>query len=101
MTETHLADVLVTLADTLVDDFDVIAFLHGLTEHCVELLGVSAAGLLLADGQGTLQLVAASSARTRLPELFRPQADQGPCLDCYHSGAPVSVPDLPRSYRWP
>ncbi|MFI1991071.1 ANTAR domain-containing protein [Actinoplanes sp. NPDC020271] len=101
MAETHLADVFVELSDTLVDDFDMIEFLHGLTEHCVELLGVSAAGLLLADGQGTLQLVAASSARTRLLELFQLQADQGPCLDCYHSAAPVSVPDLPRSGRWP
>jgi hypothetical protein len=50
MAETKLADVLVELADTLVDDFDVIDFLHILTEQCVSLLGVSAAGLLLTDG---------------------------------------------------
>lgn len=101
MAETHLADVFVELSDTLVADFDVIDFLHGLTERCVELLGVSAAGLLLADGQGALQLVAASSERSRLLELFQLQADQGPCLDCYRTGAPVTVPDLPRADRWP
>jgi transcriptional regulator with GAF, ATPase, and Fis domain len=99
--ETHLADVFVELSDTLVDDFDMIDFLNGLTAHCVELLGVSAAGLLLTDGQGVLQLVAASSERTRLLELFQLKADQGPCLDCYHSGAPVSVPDLSQTGRWP
>jgi GAF domain-containing protein len=101
MAETHLADVFVELSDTLVADFDVIDFLHGLTERCVELLGVSAAGLLLADGQGALQLVAASSERSRLLELFQLQAEQGPCLDCYHTGAPVTVPDLPQAGRWP
>jgi GAF domain-containing protein len=101
MAETQLGDVLVELADTLVDDFDVIDFLHVLTERCVSLLGVSAAGLLLTDGQQTLQLVAASSERTRLLELFQLQTDQGPCVDCFRTGEPVSVADLPNAGRWP
>jgi GAF domain-containing protein len=101
MAENQLADVFVELADTLVDEFDVMDFLHGLTEHCVQLLGVSAAGLLLTDGEGALQLVAASTERTRLLELFQLQTDQGPCLDCFRSGQPVSVPDLPAAGQWP
>src|SRR5678815_3718767 len=101
MAEVQLADVVVELADTLVDDFDVIDFLHVLTERCVQVLGISAAGLLLTDQRGTLQVVAASSERTRLLELFQLQADQGPCLDCFHTGQPVSVPDLPSAGRWP
>ncbi|MFG1848280.1 GAF and ANTAR domain-containing protein [Micromonospora carbonacea] len=102
MAETPLADVFVELADTLVDDFDVIEFLHVLTERCVELLGVSAAGLLLTDQRDTLQVVAASSERTRLLELFQLQTDQGPCLDCFHTGQPVSVADLTQTTaRWP
>jgi GAF domain-containing protein len=101
MAETQLGDVLVELADTLVDDFDVIDFLHVLTERCVSLLGVTAAGLLLTDGQQTLQVVAASSERTRLLELFQLQTDQGPCVDCFHTGEPVSVADLATAGRWP
>jgi GAF domain-containing protein len=101
MAEIKLADVFVEMADTLVDDFDVIDFLHGLTERCVQLLGVSAAGLLVTDGQNTLQLVAASSERTRLLELFQLQTDQGPCVDCFRTGQPVSVADLPSAGRWP
>ncbi len=101
MVEVHLSDVFVQLADTLVDDFDVIDFLHVLTERCVELLGVSAAGLLLTDGQDTLQVVAASSERTRLLELFQLQTDEGPCVDCFRSGRPVSVADLSSTGRWP
>ncbi|HEX5993828.1 MAG TPA: GAF and ANTAR domain-containing protein [Jiangellales bacterium] len=101
MAEIQLADVFVEMADTLVDDFDVIDFLHVLTERCVQLLGISAAGLLLTDGQDTLQVVAASSERTRLLELFQLQADQGPCVDCFRTGQPVSVTDLPSAGRWP
>jgi GAF domain-containing protein len=101
MTDVQLADVFVEMADTLVDDFDMIDFLHVLTERCVQLLGVSAAGLLLTDGQDTLQVVAASSERTRLLELFQLQTDQGPCVDCFRTGQPVSVADLPSAGRWP
>jgi hypothetical protein len=70
-------------------------------ERCVQLLGISAAGLLLTDGQDTLQLVAASSERTRLLELFQLQTHQGPCVDCFRTGRPVSVADLPTAGRWP
>ncbi len=101
MAEIQLADVFVEMADTLVDDFDMIDFLHVLTERCVQMLGVSAAGLLLIDGQDTLQVVAASSERTRLLELFQLQTDQGPCVDCFRTGRPVSVADLPSAGRWP
>ncbi len=101
MAEIKLADVFVEMADTLVDDFDVIDFLHVMTERCVQLLGVSAAGLLLTDGQDTLQVVAASSERTRLLELFQLQTNQGPCVDCFRTGQPVSVADLPFAGRWP
>ncbi|MBN1170703.1 MAG: GAF and ANTAR domain-containing protein [Micromonosporaceae bacterium] len=89
------------MADTLIDDFDLIDFLHMVTERCVQLLGVSAAGLLLTDGQDSLQIVAASSERTRLLELFQLQTDQGPCVDCFRTGQPVSVANLPLAGRWP
>jgi transcriptional regulator with GAF, ATPase, and Fis domain len=102
MNEQQLAEAFVEVADTLVDDFDLMEFLHLLTDRCVRLLDVSAAGLLLTDQRGALQLVAASSEQTRLLELFQIQADQGPCLDCFRTGRPVAVADLAAaSDRWP
>jgi transcriptional regulator with GAF, ATPase, and Fis domain len=101
MADIELADVFVEMADTLVDDFDVIDFLHVLTERSVQLLGVSAAGLLLTDERDQLQVLAASSEQSRLLELFQLQADEGPCLDCFHSGQPVSIADLREAGKWP
>jgi transcriptional regulator with GAF, ATPase, and Fis domain len=102
MREQQLAGTFVELADTLVDDFDLIDFLHRLTVRCVDLLGVSAAGLLLADHRGALQVVAASTEQTRLLELFQLQTNQGPCPECFHTGHSIGVPDLAASAdRWP
>src|SRR5947199_8494818 len=100
--EQRMLRAFVEMADTLVDDYDVVDLLHSLAGYCVTLLGASAAGLLLADQRGGLQVVAASNERTRLLELFQIQADQGPCLDAYHTGEHVYVRDLAeQSARWP
>lgn len=97
-----LADTFIELADTLVDDFDVVDFLHQVTVRCAEVLDVSAAGVLLADHRNVLRVVAASTEATRLLELLQLQTDQGPCPECFHAGRPVSVPDLlSASPRWP
>jgi transcriptional regulator with GAF, ATPase, and Fis domain len=86
----------------MVAGFDVIDFLHVLTDRSVQLLDVSAAGLLLADPRGELRVVAASSEAARLVELFQLQNDQGPCLDCFRSGQPVAAADLNAAVQqWP
>jgi GAF domain-containing protein len=98
----QLAAVFVELADTLVDDFDVYDLLHTLTNRCVDLLGAAAAGLLLTENGGDLQLVVSSSEQAQLLELFQLQHDEGPCVDCYHLGEPVTVGLLEQTEtRWP
>jgi len=97
-----LSATFVELTDTLVAGFDVIDFLHVLTNRSVQLLDVSAAGLLLADPRGELRVVAASSEAARLLELFQLQNDQGPCLDCFRTGRAVQAADLAAAERrWP
>ena len=102
---TREADVvrsLVEMADTLVDDYDVVDLLTGLTDRCVTLLGVSAAGVMLASPSGGLGLVASSSEAMRLLELFELQEQEGPCLDAFRSGGRVDEADLRAgSGRWP
>jgi transcriptional regulator with GAF, ATPase, and Fis domain len=97
-----LSQTFVELTDTMVVGFDVIDFLHMLTDRSTQLLDVSAAGLLLADPLGQLRVVAASSEAARLLELFQIQNDQGPCLDCFRAGQPVDSADLAAAtHRWP
>jgi GAF domain-containing protein len=102
---TREADVvrsLVEMADTLVDDYDVIDLLTGLADRCVSLLGVSAAGVMLVSAAGSLGLAASSSEAMRLLELFEIQAAEGPCLDAFRTGEPVGHEDLEAgSGRWP
>jgi hypothetical protein len=100
--ERQVTEAFVFLASSLAKGFDVVDLLSSLTADCAGLLDVSSAGLLLSDRQGVLHLVAASSDETRNLELFQLQREQGPCLDCFHQGAPVTVENLvAEAARWP
>jgi transcriptional regulator with GAF, ATPase, and Fis domain len=102
MDQELLSDTFVDLADTMVADFDVIEFLHLLSDRSVQLLGASAAGVMLADPRGQLRLVAASSEAVRLLEIFQIEGEEGPCLESIRTGQPVIEPDLRRAQqRWP
>ena len=94
------ATAFVELVDTLVGDFDVIDVLTGLTGRCVELLGAAAAGVLLADPDGTLRVIGSSTEQIQLLELFQIQNEQGPCLDAYTTGKVVISADMTTS-PWP
>lgn len=100
--EERIAETFVELADTLVDDFDAIDFLHMLAERSVELLDADAVGIMLADQRGGLHPVASSSEEARLIELFEAQNQEGPCLDCFRTGQPVSLAGLDEMrVAWP
>lgn len=97
-----LADAFVEVADTLVEDFDLIDFLTSVTGRVAQLSGTAAVGLLLADHRGDLQFMAASEESARLLELFVIQSDEGPCRDCFAAGEAVVVSDLTLTHhRWP
>jgi GAF domain-containing protein len=100
--ETVLTRTFVQLADTLVDEFDVVELLTVLADRCVEVLDVSAAGLMLAANGGELRVVASSSEAMRLVELFELQSREGPCLECYRTREPVLNHHLGQpGTRWP
>jgi GAF domain-containing protein len=100
--ESLLARTFVELADTLVDDFDVVDLLSRLAERTVEVLDVSAAGIILASADGELKAIASSSETMRLVELFELQSEEGPCLDCYRTRRAVLNEVLgEENGRWP
>lgn len=97
-----LVETLVGLADTLVDTYDVIDFMQTLAERSVELLDVSAAGIMLADGVGRLGHAACSSEQMRLVELFELQVEEGPCFDAFRDQHAVRSADAEdMAARWP
>jgi GAF domain-containing protein len=100
--EAVLARTMVELADTLVDEFDVVDLLTTLSDRCVEVLDIAAAGIMLADPDGQLRAMTSSSEAMRVVELFELQSQEGPCLDCFNSGQPVVNQDLRAvNGRWP
>jgi len=100
--QAKLVETFVGLADTLVDDFDVVDMMHRLSTDCVEVLEATAAGLLLADQRGGLQVIAASAEESWLLEVFQVQSNEGPCLDCFRTGTVVNVGNLGEEIdRWP
>jgi GAF domain-containing protein len=97
-----VSEAFVFVADTLVDDYDVIDLLTGLADYSVRLLSADAAGILLADSRDQLQVVAYSSENAQLTEVMQLQADEGPCMDCYRTATPVTATDLSEAaQRWP
>lgn len=98
----RLAKIFVEVADTLVDEFDLIEFLHTLTVRVAELLDASAVGILLADHRGRLRFVAASDENAKVVEMFQIQLSEGPCLQAFHTAKPVVNADLRApNPRWP
>lgn len=100
--EQRIIETFVELADTMVDGFDVIEFLHRVAERCVELLDCAEAGVLLADAAGRLLVMASSSERSDALELLQSQNEEGPCFECNHRGEPIFSRDLTEDHgRWP
>lgn len=100
--EQRLVATFIELTNTLTDDFDVVEFFVLLTERVVDLDIAAQAGILLVDETGALRFMAASDERTELLELFQVQSREGPCQDCFRTGAPVAVADLETEReRWP
>jgi len=100
--EADLVHTFVELADSLVDDFDLVELLTLVADRSVEVLDVAAAGLMVAGVDGELRVVASSSDAMRVLELFEVQAEEGPCPECYRTGTAVLNEQLTTvDDRWP
>jgi len=97
----QLFDAFVTLADTLVAGYDVLDLMQSLVDICHTLLDVDSAGILLANAEGGLEVVASTSEANTLVEVMQLDANAGPCLECFRTREIVSVPDIDvDSDRW-
>jgi hypothetical protein len=100
--ESRVLHAVASLVDSLLVGFDVVDLLTDLTQQSAELLDTATAAVLLADPLNRLHLLAATTEETRQLELFQLQTEEGPCVDCFVTGQPVSVADLQiAADRWP
>ena len=100
--EARLAEAFVALADTLVVGYDVVELLQSLVDRCRLILDAADVGIILANGDGELDVIASTSERSRLVELLQLRAGEGPCVEAFLTGKAVSLPQLtPVETRWP
>ncbi|MFJ6087810.1 GAF domain-containing protein [Streptomyces sp. NPDC092369] len=100
--ERQLAEAFVALSDTYAPQFDPLSLFHRLVHSCRDLLDVNAAAVMIADGRGDLKTMATTDEDAAFAELLQKHNGRGPCMDCYRTGVPVSVPDMAAEHeRWP
>ncbi|WP_405734266.1 GAF and ANTAR domain-containing protein [Streptomyces sp. NBC_00028] len=99
--ELRLTRAFVDLADTLSTHFDPLDLFTRFGEHCLGLLAVDGVGVLVSDSRGELRTMASSDAELGRLDLLQLEQDDGPSVDCFRTGEPVSADDLRSGNRWP
>ncbi|MCM6764121.1 GAF and ANTAR domain-containing protein [Rathayibacter sp. ZW T2_19] len=99
--EARLADVFVALADALRPEHDVIDTLDTLVQAATRFTAAVDAGIVLADADGALHVMASTSERAAELEEEQLGTTEGPCLEAFHGGAVVESTDLAETDRWP
>jgi diguanylate cyclase (GGDEF)-like protein len=99
--EEKLASVLAEFAHTLGRDLSIQEVLDRLVQWVIEVLPVTAAGVMVMRGDDELHYVAASNETVHEIESLQNAFDEGPCLDAYRTGEAVAVPDLRVDDRFP
>ena len=90
----QMSDLLIEFARTLVTDFPIQGILDHLIDRIVDVLPVTAVGvMLLSPGTDEHRLAATNDAAWR-SELLQTTSGEGPCVIAYRTGNAVMVPDL-------
>lgn len=97
-----LASALVTLADSLREDYDTADLLQTLADQSVALVDAAAAGIILRTDPARSEVVASTSVRSLEVERDEIATSQGPCFDALQSGTVVSASSTAEiRERWP
>ncbi|GHF00576.1 transcriptional regulator [Streptomyces longispororuber] len=93
--EEEIARTFVELADTLIQDFDVIDFLHQLTARCREIFALTDAAVLLAYPEPEhMYSPAPCDPSPALARVLDVALREGPALEAYRTAAPVAPGEL-------
>lgn len=99
-TDTPVLAGVVDLLAALTGDFDLDEFFQQVFELASARMPVTAVALVLGDSAGRPGVVSMDQASEDLEEL-QLDTNEGPCLDCFHTGRAVAAPDLAQADpRW-
>ena len=96
-----LANVLSEFARNMATDFPIQSILDHLVKRIVDVLPIDGAGVTLITPNSDPRFVAASDESALRYEVLQTEMGEGPCLEAYHTGRSVSVPDLRKERRFP
>lgn len=82
------------LDDVLDPSLDVLDAMDRVIELCSRCTSATEAGIVLADREGTLHVIASTSERSSEAEEAQLGTGEGSCLDCYRTGGTIDVPDV-------
>lgn len=86
---------------TLVREHDVDDALQQLCVAATSIVGVSGAGLSVADATGQLRVVAASDETVLHMEAIEEHLQEGPCVTAFRTGQPVTATGEQMAQLWP
>ena len=99
--DVRLAEVFVALAEALRPEHDVIDTMDTVVQASTQFTSAVDAGIVLADQDGRLHVLASTSERAADVEEEQLGVAEGPCLEAYATGEPVDLPDLADAEGWP
>ncbi|MBT1633109.1 GAF and ANTAR domain-containing protein [Curtobacterium flaccumfaciens] len=90
------------LEEVLDPTLDVLDAMDRVIEICIRCTSATEAGIVLADRDGMLHVIASTSERSSDAEEAQLGTNEGSCLDCYRTGDTIDVPDVTtRASDWP
>lgn len=92
--DAQLGAAFVEITDIFVNDFDLADLLQTVVDDAKLLLNIDEAGLLVTGEGGGLQVLAATSERSRLMEALQLSGRGGPGAQSFSTGKVVSVADI-------
>lgn len=101
-TEQGLSQVFVVLADSLKAGHDVVDTMDVLVEASTTFTSAVEGGIVLADPNGVLHIVASTSERTSDVEEAQLGSTEGPCWEAFRSGDALEIVDIATTRdQWP
>jgi transcriptional regulator with GAF, ATPase, and Fis domain len=100
--EQRLIEAFMDATDMLVADYDVVELLRTLVDNAVAIFDVDAAGIILVNDRGELEVLVSTSESSSLLGVLQLETGEGPCIQAYEERVVVTADSRDEmERRWP